>query len=85
MSTNASTCTRRSDRLCRVAAVSIVLTAILSPLSHTEAALANQNRRGLRATTIEGVLRLQEEDIDVGTAALAVPLDGVPRTMMSSP
>ena len=37
--------------------------------------LANQNKRGLRAFTIEGVLRLQEDEIDLGTAALILSRD----------
>ena len=43
--------------------------------------LANHNRRGLRAYTIEGVLRLQEDEIDLGTAALILSREwGINRT-----
>ncbi len=37
--------------------------------------LANQNKQGLRAFTIEGVLRLRENEIDLGTAALILSRD----------
>ncbi|MHC4855078.1 MAG: transglutaminase family protein, partial [Planctomycetota bacterium] len=43
--------------------------------------LANQNKRGLRAYTIEGVLRLKEDEIDLATAALILSREwGTPRT-----
>ncbi|MBC8378813.1 MAG: tetratricopeptide repeat protein [Planctomycetes bacterium] len=54
-------------------AILIVLTA-LSGNARSEI-LANQNKRGLRAFTIEGVLRLQEDQIDLGTAALILSRD----------
>ncbi|MHC4930453.1 MAG: hypothetical protein ACYTFU_12560, partial [Planctomycetota bacterium] len=34
------------------------------------AILANRDKRGLRTYSIEGVLRLSEDEIDIGTAAL---------------
>ena len=59
----------RSDQV-RCLVLAALLAAVLLPVADAGAVLANQNKRGLRAFTIEGVLRLQEEDIDLGTAAL---------------
>jgi tetratricopeptide (TPR) repeat protein len=54
-----------------------LLLLFLAVLTVNEAAagLANDNKRGLRAYTIEGVLRLQEDEIDLGTAALILSRD----------
>jgi len=60
----------------------IVLLGVVSlaGMLHAEI-LANQNKRGLRAYTIEAVLRLQEDEIDLATAALILSRDwGTPRT-----
>jgi regulator of sirC expression with transglutaminase-like and TPR domain len=62
--------------------VGTLIALLLTPES--SAALANQNKRGLRAFTIEGVLRLQEDDIDMGTAALILSREwGTTRTLHS--
>ncbi len=45
------------------------------------AALANQHKQGLRAYTIQGVLRLEDDEIDMGTAALILSREwGTQRT-----
>ena len=45
------------------------------------AMLANRDKRGLRTYTIEGVLRLSEDEIDIGTAALILSREwGTQRT-----
>jgi tetratricopeptide (TPR) repeat protein len=45
------------------------------------APLANQDKRGLRSYTIDGVLRLKDEEIDIGTAALILSQEwGAQRT-----
>ncbi len=60
----------------------LVLLLIGSLTTDADAAvLANHNKRGLRAYTIDGVLRLPEEEIDLGTAALILSRDwGTNRT-----
>lgn len=60
----------------------IVLLGVVSQtgMLHAEI-LANQNKQGLRAYTIEGVLRLQDDEIDLATAALILSREwGTPRT-----
>ncbi|MBL7214290.1 MAG: tetratricopeptide repeat protein [Phycisphaerae bacterium] len=60
----------------RTAHLCLFLVFILSPSGDSYAEiLANHNKRGLRAYTIEGVLRLHEEEIDLGTAALILSRD----------
>lgn len=53
----------------RVGILCLGLFAVLLGTTHA-ATLANYNKRGLRAYTIEGVLRLDEDEIDLATAAL---------------
>lgn len=55
--------------------VSIILISELFISSACSAVLANEGKRGLRAYTIEGVLRLKEEEIDLATAALILGRD----------
>lgn len=66
----------------KVNRITIVLLAVISlaGVLHAEI-LANQNKQGLRAYTIERVLRMQEDEIDLATAALILSRDwGSPRT-----
>ena len=58
------------------------LAAVIFLVSRAEsAALANQNKQGLEAYTIEGVLRLDDDEIDVCTAALILSREwGMQRT-----
>lgn len=73
----------RPDRV-RYLVLAALLAAVLLPITDVGAVLANQNKRGLRAFTIEGVLRLQEEDIDLGTAALILSREwGTTQTLHS--
>jgi tetratricopeptide (TPR) repeat protein len=60
----------------------IAIAAVLFFESRAESAiLANQNKRGLRAYTIEGVLRLDDSEIDLGSAALILSREwGTQRT-----
>jgi tetratricopeptide (TPR) repeat protein len=59
--------------LTSMAAVCLIF--LLSLIGHSDAALANYNKRGLRAYTIEGVLRLDNDEIDLATAALILSRD----------
>jgi len=62
----------------------LVLSVLLLATAQASAALANQNKRGLRAFTIDGVLRLVEDEIDMGTAALILSRDwGTTQTLHS--
>jgi tetratricopeptide (TPR) repeat protein len=55
--------------------------ALLSSMAAQAAVLANHNKRGLQVSTIEGVFRLQEDQIDLGTAALILSREwGMQRT-----
>lgn len=61
----------------------LLLLVVLSPLANIaeSAILANRDKRGLRTYTIEGVLRLPEDEIDIGTAALILSREwGTQRT-----
>lgn len=60
-------------------AVILLLLALHAPCIF--GALANRDKQGLRSYTIEGVLRLQDEQIDIGTAALILSREwGAQRT-----
>lgn len=60
----------------RTAACWLFLLFVLSlAASGSAEILANHDKRGLRAYTIDGVLRLQEDEIDLGTAALILSRD----------
>ncbi len=84
MSAHASTVSVRPDRLRRAILCTGLLIGMLWPICTVEGALANRNRRGLRTVSIEGVLRLAEEEIDIGTAALILSRDwGTTRTLHS--
>lgn len=55
---------------------------LLLPSGKARAELANAQLRGLRVHTVEGVLRLKEEQIDLGTAALVISRDwGTTKTL----
>ena len=56
-----------------IAALFLIL--LLSQVHDTFGALANYNKRGLRAYTIDGVLRLDDDEIDLATAALILSRD----------
>ena len=50
-----------------------LIAAGLCPRGHARTGeLANADLRGLRVHTVEGVLRLKEEEVDLGTAALII-------------
>ena len=76
---------RRPERIRRPCGrVFVVLAFLLVGMAAVEGTLANQNKRVLLVVSIEGVLRLQEEDIDLGTAALILSRDwGTPQTLHS--
>lgn len=57
------------------AGILLVLFGLSLTVTGYAVTLANHNKRGLRAYTIEGVLRLQEDEIDLGTAALILSRD----------
>jgi tetratricopeptide (TPR) repeat protein len=70
------------SRLFGVRVYALLLLFMLPLIADADAAiLANNNKRGLRAYTIEGVLRLQDDEVDLGTAALILSRDwGTPKT-----
>lgn len=65
--------TNNSSRHISMAALCLIF--IVSLIGHSDAALANYNKRGLRAYSIEGVLRLDDNEIDLATAALILSRD----------
>lgn len=66
---------KRTERLPRVFGLMFASAVLLLTAAWADGALANRNKRGLRVLSIEGVLRLQEEDVDLGTAALILSRD----------
>lgn len=50
--------------------ISVLLILFVCSVITESATLANHNKRGLRTSSIESVLRLKDEEIDIGTAAL---------------
>jgi tetratricopeptide (TPR) repeat protein len=65
----------------KVAGRLVILLLFAMQASGVFAALANRDKQGLRSYTIEGVLRLPDEQIDIGTAALILSREwGAQRT-----
>lgn len=68
-----------ANKLARLAGIGLYLVLLAVPCM--AASLANSDKQGLRSYTIDGVLRLQEEEIDIGTAALILSREwGAQRT-----
>ena len=62
-------------------AIVLFLAILAFSVSVSPANLANQNKRGLRTHSIEGVLRLRDDQIDLATAALILSREwGAQRT-----
>lgn len=71
------------NKYIRISPISLLLGVLLLSFSGIaeSATLANHKKRGLSVHTIEGVLRLPEEEIDIGTAALILSREwGTQRT-----